>query len=36
MATIEDKLTAKIVSLKPFNYDQARSALRWASNSSAI
>src|ERR1700722_8851290 len=28
MATIEDKLTAEIVQLKPFTYDQARTALQ--------
>ena len=28
MATIEDKLTAEVVPLKPFTYDQARSALQ--------
>jgi hypothetical protein len=28
MATVEDKLTAEIVQLKPFTYDQARTALQ--------
>jgi transposase-like protein len=28
MATVEDKLTAEVVPLKPFTYDQARSALQ--------
>jgi hypothetical protein len=28
MATIEDKLTAEVVPIKPFTYDQARLALQ--------
>jgi transposase-like protein len=36
MATIEDKLTAEVVPLKPFTYDQAKAALPRQKNISAL